>query len=137
MLGEDVDKGGHQGDIRIRGGVDSDRDVIPFRFEELAPQGRLGVSEGDGVNDTIKLFHSEVAQLLRQGSQLVGVGDIEFEYLRHRIEFANSSTGDADGTRQVRNNNPGALILGNMDTQKDTPERRAAFTARVRAHAQH
>ena len=31
----------------------------------------------------------------------------------------------------------GALILGNMDTQKDTPERRAAFTARVRAHAQH
>ena len=55
MLGEDVDKGGHQGDIRIRGGVDSDRDVIPFRFEKLAPQGRLGVSEGDGVNDTIKL----------------------------------------------------------------------------------
>ena len=31
----------------------------------------------------------------------------------------------------------GALILGNMDTQKDTPQRRAAFTARVRAHAQH
>jgi hypothetical protein len=71
------------------------------------------------ASPAIKLFHSEVAQLLRQGSQLVGVGDIEFEYLRHRIEFANSSTGDADGTRQHPSTSTGRTSL--WDFLKDVP----------------
>ena len=118
MLSEHTVEGGNQRDVRVRGGMDSDRDIVPFSLEKLAAQGRLGVSESDGVDNTVQLFHSEIAQLLRQSSELVSVGDIEFEYLWHWVKPANSSTGDADGTRQVRNDNPGALILRNLSRLK-------------------
>ena len=114
MLGEHPVEGGDEGDVGVGGGVHRHRDVLPLGLEELAAQGRLRVGEGDGVDDAVELLHPEAAQLLGQGGKLVVVGDVKLQHLRHRIELAHCATGDPDRPRQVGDDDPCTLLLGDL-----------------------
>ena len=88
------------------------------RVEEVAAERVLG-REGDRVQDAVDAAPA-LAQVLRDGLDVLGLVDVELEHVGHGVELAGGALGHALGAAEAGQDDLGARRLGLLgDLERD------------------
>ena len=95
---------------RVGRGLEGGGDGGPLRGEEVAAEGVFG-GEGDGVDDPVELSPA-VAQVFRDGADVLRLVDVEFQDVRFGVEAFGRSFREAFRAAEAAQGYLRPLLLG-------------------------